>query len=43
MNLIGIRQGIKNSLGGMNGVCDDNDVLDIENINGLTYITSNGE
>jgi len=43
MNLIGMRQGIKNSLGSMNEVCNDDDVLDIGNINGLTYTTSNSK
>jgi len=40
MNLIRIRQEIKNSLGSMNGVCDDNNVLDIGNINSASVVVT---
>jgi len=44
INLIGMRQEIKNSLGSMNRVCDDDDdALDIGNINSLIYTISNGK
>jgi len=44
INLIGMRQEIKNSLGSMNRVCDDDDdALNIGNINSLIYTISNGK